>query len=108
VKKAICGKFTNWNKGPERMENVPVLKQQHVLDVTDRPGAPQSTLMVGLPVPPATSPDAVSLIVTNALLGGSFNSRITANIREAKGYTYSRAASYPAAITTDTGRKPPM
>lgn len=89
VKKAIAESFTNWSKGPARMENVPVLKPQHVLDVTDRPGAPQSTLMVGLPVPPATSPDAVSLIVTNALLGGSFNSRITANIREAKGYTYS-------------------
>jgi len=57
--------------------------------VTDRPGAPQSTLIVGLPVPPATSPDAVPLGVTNALLGGSFNSRITANIREQKGYTYS-------------------
>jgi zinc protease len=71
------------------MENVPVLKPQHVLDVTDRPGAPQSTLIVGLPVPPATSPDAVALGVTNALLGGSFNSRITANIREQKGYTYS-------------------
>ena len=89
VKKAIAESFTNWSKGPARMENVPLLKPQHVLDVTDRPGAPQSTLMVGLPVPPATSPDAVSLIVTNALLGGSFNSRITANIREAKGYTYS-------------------
>ena len=28
-------------------------------------------------------------MVTNALLGGSFSSRITANIRENKGYTYS-------------------
>jgi len=45
--------------------------------------------MVGLPVPPATSPDTVPLGVTNAILGGSFNSRITANIRENKGYTYS-------------------
>jgi zinc protease len=89
VKKAIAESFSGWSKGPARMENVPVLKPQHALDVTDRPGAPQSTLMVGLPVPPATSPDTVSLIVTNALLGGSFNSRITANIREAKGYTYS-------------------
>lgn len=89
VKKAIAESFSSWSKGPARMENVPVLKPQHVLDVTDRPGAPQSTLMVGLPVPPATSPDTVSLLVTNALLGGSFNSRITANIREAKGYTYS-------------------
>lgn len=89
VKKAIAENFSSWSKGPARMENVPVLKPQHVLDVTDRPGAPQSTLIVGLPVPPATSPDTVSIIVTNALLGGSFNSRITANIREAKGYTYS-------------------
>jgi len=89
VKKAIAESFSSWSKGAARVENVPVLKPQHVLDVTDRPGAPQSTLLVGLPVPPATSPDTVSLIVTNALLGGSFNSRITANIREAKGYTYS-------------------
>jgi len=89
VKKAISESFANWSKGSARMENVPVLKPQRVMDVTDRPGAPQSTLIVGLPVPPATSPDTVSLLVTNALLGGSFNSRITANIREAKGYTYS-------------------
>jgi len=89
VKKAIEASFGGWSKGPARMENVPVLKAQHVLDVTDRPGAPQSTLIVGLPVPPSTSPDAVPLAVTNALLGGSFNSRITANIREQKGYTYS-------------------
>ena len=89
VKKAIAESFTGWSRGPARMENVPVLKPQHVLDVTDRPGAPQSVVMAGLPVPPATSPDTVSLIVTNALLGGSFNSRITANIREDKGYSYS-------------------
>jgi zinc protease len=89
VKKAIAESFTGWSKGAARVENVPLLKPQRVLDVTDRPGAPQSTLLVGLPVPPATSPDSVSLMVTNAILGGSFNSRITANIREAKGYTYS-------------------
>ena len=89
VKRAVAESFSSWSKGAARMENVPVLKPQRVLDVTDRPGAPQSTLLVGLPVPPATSPDTVSLIVANALLGGSFNSRITANIREAKGYTYS-------------------
>jgi len=89
VKKAISESFGDWAKGSARIENVPTLKPQHVLDVTDRPGAPQSTLIVGLPVPPATSPDNVPLGVTNALLGGSFNSRITANIREDKGYSYS-------------------
>ena len=51
VKKAIAESFVSWSKGPARLENVPVLKPQHVLDVTDRPGAPQSTLIVGLPVP---------------------------------------------------------
>jgi len=36
-----------------------------------------------------TSEDNIPLLVTNALLGGSFASRITSNIREQKGYTYS-------------------
>ena len=90
VKKAISESLGGWNKtGPERAENVPAPKAQRVLDVTDRPGAPQSTIIIGLAVPPANSPDAIPLIVTNSLLGGSFNSRITANIREQKGYTYS-------------------
>jgi predicted Zn-dependent peptidase len=90
VKKAIAESFGKWpNSGVPWKPNVPSPKPQHVLDVTDRPGAPQSTLMVGLPVPPPNRPDAIQLQVTNALLGGSFNSRITANIREQKGYTYS-------------------
>src|SRR5215813_8586224 len=89
VKKAIADNFGGWAKGPAAVMNVPKVKPQHVLDVTDRPGAAQSTVYVGLPVPGPTSPDNVSLTVTNALLGGSFGSRITSNIREQKGYTYS-------------------
>lgn len=89
VKKAIAESFDGWAKGAPRAEKPASAKAQRVLDVTDRPGAPQSTLIVGLPVPPPTSPDSIPLGVTNALLGGSFNSRITANIREQKGYTYS-------------------
>src|SRR6266852_726073 len=89
VKKAVEASFGAWAKGPARVEMVPTPAAHNVLDVTDRPGAPQSTLIVGLPVVGPTSPDAIPLIVTNALLGGSFNSRISANIREQKGYTYS-------------------
>jgi zinc protease len=89
VKKAIDGSFGGWARGPARYENVPSLTAHRLLDVTDRPDAPQSTLKLGLVVAPATSPDAIPLGVTNALLGGSFNSRITSNIREQKGYTYS-------------------
>ena len=93
VEKAISDSFGGWPKGSVRVENVPPPKPRHVLDVTDRPGAPQSTLLVGLPVAPPNNPDAIPLGVTNALLGGSFNSRITANIREQKGYTYSPYSS---------------
>ena len=89
VKKAIESGFAGWAKGPAAVENVPKPKTQRVLDVTDRPGAPQATVFVGMPVPNAASPDNVPLSVTNALLGGSFGSRITSNIREKLGCTYS-------------------
>jgi predicted Zn-dependent peptidase len=89
VKKAIAAGFGGWSKGAPAAANVPKTEAHHVLDVTDRPDAAQSTLIVGLPVPNPASPDAIPLLVTNSLLGGSFGSRITANIREQKGYTYS-------------------
>jgi zinc protease len=89
VKKAIAENFSGWTKGSPVVDRAPSPKTQRILDVTDRPGAPQSTLYVGLPVADPTSPDNVRLIVSNSLLGGSFASRITANIREQKGYTYS-------------------
>ena len=89
MKKAVATAFGGWAKGAAPLINTPKVKPQHVLDVTDRPGAAQSTLIVGMPVPPPTSPDTIPLLVTNALLGGSFGSRITSNIREQKGYTYS-------------------
>jgi predicted Zn-dependent peptidase len=44
---------------------------------------------MGNPVVPPKNPDYLPLLVTNALLGGYFSSRVTANIREEKGYTYS-------------------
>lgn len=89
MKKAIEDGFGKWEKGPDPVMDVPKVKPEHVLEVTDRPGAEQSTLYVGLPVPGATSPDNIQLTVMNALLGGSFGSRITSDIREQKGYTYS-------------------
>ena len=46
-------------------------KTQRILDVTDGPGAPQSTLYAGLPVIGPTSPDSIPGSVTNSLLGGS-------------------------------------
>jgi zinc protease len=89
VKKAIAASFGTWSKGAAPTPDVPQVKPNHTLDLTDRPGAAQSTLYVGLPVANAASEDNIPLLVTNSLLGGSFGSRITSNIREQKGYTYS-------------------
>jgi len=90
VKKAIADGFGAWEqKGEAKTKTAPTPQASRVLDVTDRPGAPQSTLILGLPVIPPGSPDAIQLEVANALLGGAFNSRIIANIREQKGYAYS-------------------
>ncbi len=89
LKSAIQQAFADWSKGPASDTHVPTVKPVHTLDVTDRPDAEQSTLYLGLPVPGPTSADNIPLLVTNALLGGSFGSRITSNIREQKGYTYS-------------------
>ncbi|MDQ1410150.1 MAG: zinc protease, partial [Acidobacteriaceae bacterium] len=61
VKKAIAAGFSDWNKGTARVLNVPHPKTERLLDVTDRPGAPQSTIYVGLPVIDPTNPDNIPL-----------------------------------------------
>jgi zinc protease len=89
VEKAIRESFGSWAKGPAVVTNVPKPKSGRRVELIDRPGAVQSTLIVGLPVPDPSNTDYAALEVTDAILGGAFASRITANIREAKGYTYS-------------------
>ncbi len=87
--KAVEQSFNSWKKGPgaDYPEAKPSMKKQSA--VIERAGAPQTTILLGLPVVDPANPDYISLRVANALLGGSFSSRITRNIREDKGYTYS-------------------
>lgn len=89
VTAAVKSSLVSWKAGPE--VNYPAVEAKAVKDtlLIDRKGAPQTTLMVGLPVVTPNNKDYVPLLVTNSLLGGSFGSRITSNIRENKGYTYS-------------------
>lgn len=89
VEKAIRESFTGWEKGAPVAVNVPKPKSGRRVELIDRPGAVQSTVIVGLPVPDPSNADYTALEVTDAILGGAFASRITANIREQKGYTYS-------------------
>jgi len=89
VEKAIRDAFGGWPKGTPAVPNVPKPRSGRRVELIDRPGAVQSTVVVGLPVPDPSNRDYTALQVTDALLGGAFGSRITSNIREQKGYTYS-------------------
>jgi zinc protease len=86
---AIRQVFADWQPGTAPSFSAPTPKTARVIHLVDRPGAVQSTIYLGLPVVDPSHPDYVALRVTDALLGGSFGSRITSNIREQKGYTYS-------------------
>ncbi|MEJ0029392.1 MAG: insulinase family protein [Bacteroidota bacterium] len=87
--KAIEDSFKGFKEGPEI--SYPEIKQvkSNQVAIIDRPNAPQTTVIIGLPTLTPKSPDVVALQVTNAILGGSFSSRITTNLREDKGFTYS-------------------
>jgi len=89
VRRAVTQGFEGWARGKDPVINVPKPVAERALHLINRPNAAQSTLYVGLPVVDPSSPDYVPFVVMNSILGGSFGSRITANIREQKGYTYS-------------------
>ncbi len=86
---AIREAFGDWAAGPAPTAIPPVPQAKLGVQLVDRKDAPQSTLVLGLPVVTPDHPDWMALQVANSLLGGAFFSRITLNIREAKGYAYS-------------------
>ena len=86
---AIRKGFGDWKRGPAPQIPPANPKSSRAVYILDRPGAVQSTILMGMPVIDPSKPDWDALFLMNVLLGGSFSSRITSNIREAKGYTYS-------------------
>ncbi len=89
VEAAIRKAFADWKKGAAPNTTKPSPKSARAVYLIERPGAPQSTINIGMPVIDPSNPDWDRLYLMNVLLGGSFASRITSNIREQKGYTYS-------------------
>lgn len=93
MSEAVREAFEGWPAGDPPLDAPPEAGSERRIHLVDRPGAEQSTLSIGLPAPDPSHEDYDALIVTNALLGGAFISRITTNIREDKGYTYSPRSS---------------
>jgi zinc protease len=67
----------------------PTRTLEHVMFIVPRPGSVQTTIELGAFAPGRGDADFAAVQVANAMYGGEFSSRLTNNIREDKGYTYS-------------------
>jgi zinc protease len=91
VKTTLDKAFAAWPAGGER----PAFKypaaparEKRTIYLVDMPGSAQSVFSLGHPGPSRNTPDYFALQVMNTMLGGMFQSRLNANIREEKGYSY--------------------
>ncbi|MEP7159250.1 MAG: pitrilysin family protein [Chloroflexota bacterium] len=62
--------------------------------LVDKPGAPQSEIRIGHVGVARKTADFHSIVVLNAILGGTFNSRLNRILREEKGYTYGISSAF--------------
>ena len=73
--------------GVDIIQPVPTAIGKH-FNLEEKPEALQSAIRIGGPMINRLHPDFPALQVLNTVLGGYFGSRLMANIREDKGYTY--------------------
>jgi len=91
VKGTLDRALAGWTAGGEKpvfTYPAPPAGKATTIYLVDKPGAAQSVVSIGLPGPPRNTPDFMALEVMNFILGGHFQSRLNANIREEKGYSY--------------------
>jgi zinc protease len=87
--------FGGWKSGtapPEDNPPVPTRDKRQIYFV-NRPGSIQSSITLGNVSIPRKDKDYFAIRTANIIYGGAFYSRLTRNIREAKGYTYSPFSS---------------
>ena len=74
-------------KGEKRFSaDIPAAQPRIVL--IDRPQSPQSLIYAGQVLPVSGSDDTLTLTTANSILGADFLSRINADLRETKGWSY--------------------
>lgn len=97
IKAAVEKGLAGWAKAGEKPSfeypKLPELQPAKIY-LIDKPGAAQSVFNIGLPGPPRNTPDYFALQVLNTILGGQFQSRLNANIREQKGYSYGVSSNF--------------
>lgn len=100
VRAAVEKAFGGWRAGPAPTALPAPAPGAAKVVLLDRPGAPQSTVLIGGRVAPQKYD--VDFRAASTLLGGYFSSRITRNIREDKGYTYSPGATLSQQVQGST------
>jgi zinc protease len=97
IARALERALEQWKKAGDKPSfdypKLPELRPATIY-LVDKPGAAQSVVTIGLPGPPRNTPDYFALQVLNHILGGQFQSRLNANIREQKGYSYGVNSSF--------------
>lgn len=90
---ALRRAFGDWREGDPPTALPPKASDTLQLALIDTPDAPQSSIRIAVPAPHPADPNYFQTTLMNSLLGGTFSSRITTNIREDKGYSYSPDSS---------------
>ena len=82
--------LAGWKQGqvPKKdIKSVP-LATKSVVYLMDKPGALQSVIIAGSVAPPMANPKEIAIEAMNDGLGGMFSSRLNANLREDKHWSY--------------------
>jgi zinc protease len=91
--------LSGWKSGqtPEKTIKNVQMPAKSVVYMMDKPGAQQSIIVVGNIAPPTANPNEIAIEAMNDGLGGLFLSRINANLRENKHWSYgTRTLLWPA------------
>ena len=82
--------FGGWKPGqtPEKNVKKVEMPSKSTVYLIDKPGALQSTIIVGNIAPPTANANEIAIQAMNDALGGTFMSRINGNLREDKHWSY--------------------
>jgi len=102
IERLAAAAFSGWRETGQAFGSADTILEPHIpsrdgsdrLFVVPRPGAPQSELRIGHIAAARSTPDYHPLVAANMILGGQFVSRINANLREDKGFTYGARTSF--------------
>jgi zinc protease len=90
--------FGSWKSAPAPAFAADLKSGGHgrTVDLVHFPGAVQTEVLIGNLALNRQNPDWHRALLANTIFGGAFNSRLVANIREQKGYTYSPRSGFHA------------